>query len=272
MAGGIGFPRPTRARRRHRQHLTVDAHCAEEHPPGSWVPGGCSGVEVSAAAASPGHGHVHRPQIGPDRRRRRHGGAYPPPAIGRGWWVLSFAAYHAPMAKRQSSARDTSETRRVRTRVPRGERPARGWSLAGSHLQVTGAANEVKSAGLRMIVGVSSPEPPRFACPTWKADTPHTRRVSYRWATVVAWTCSWCGQINPNLVPKPPIGSERVLRQTRHVSATGRSTKPAQRAACRSGTPRSTVSRSVGGRCGLLVPDDEDPVTFSERTPGRRRV
>ncbi len=74
-----------------------------------------------------------------------------------GWWVLSFAAYHAPMARRHSSARDRSETRRVRTCVPRGDCPAHGWSLAGSLLQATGAANEVKAARPRMIVGVSSP-------------------------------------------------------------------------------------------------------------------
>jgi hypothetical protein len=105
----------------------------------------------SAAAASPVTVTCIGPSLGQIGVAADTGEHIPLPAIGRGWWVLSFAAYHAPMARRQSSARDTSETRRVRTCVPRGERPARGWSLAGSHLQVTGAANEVKAAGPRMI-------------------------------------------------------------------------------------------------------------------------
>ena len=67
----------------------------------------------------------------------------------------------------------------MRTRVPRGDRPAHGLSLAGSHLQATCATNQVKAARPRMIVGVRSPGPPRFACPTCKAEAPHARRVSY---------------------------------------------------------------------------------------------
>ncbi len=59
--GGLG-PHPTRARRRHWQHLTIDAHAqrntlraVEVHPEDARV-------EVSAAAASPGpRSHVYRP-------------------------------------------------------------------------------------------------------------------------------------------------------------------------------------------------------------------
>lgn len=44
----------------------------------------------------------------------------------------------------------------MRTCVPRGDCPAHGWSLAGSLLQATGAANEVKAArppyGRRRVV------------------------------------------------------------------------------------------------------------------------
>jgi hypothetical protein len=56
----------------------------------------------------------------------------------------------------------------VRTRVPRGERPARGWSPAGSHLQVTGAANQVKRR--RTARGLGSLEQFEHVAPPMPSD------------------------------------------------------------------------------------------------------
>lgn len=64
-----------------------------------------------------------------------------------------------------------------------------------------------RGLGIGRTIGcVSSPEPPRLACPTCKAETPHLYRVSYSDAQrrrVAAWTCSWCGQINPEQATRP---------------------------------------------------------------------
>jgi hypothetical protein len=51
-----------------------------------------------------------------------------------------------------------------------------------------------------------SPDPPRFMCLLCEAETPHTYRVSFSpdaGRLVVAWTCSWCGQINPEQRTRP---------------------------------------------------------------------